>query len=74
MLRYETIFAINITCMMVLVSIYLSVSTSLPTTAVIKPVEVWLLFSLLYPVLVIGINILIQVLTNKFGTNFLACL
>ena len=50
--------------MMVLASIYLSVSTSLPTTAVIKPVEVWLLFSLLYPVLVIGINILIQVQTG----------
>ena len=46
--------------MMVLASIYLAVSTSLPTTAMIKPVEIWLLFSLVYPVLVIVINILIQ--------------
>ena len=47
--------------MMVLASIYLAVSTSLPTTAEIKPVEVWLLVSLVYPVLVIVVNILIQV-------------
>ena len=59
--KYETIFAINITCMMVLASIYLSVSTSLPNPAEIKPVEIWLLFSLVYPVFVIVINILIQV-------------
>lgn len=59
--KYELIITVNITCMMVLASIYLAVSTSLPTSAEIKPVEVWLLFSLVYPVLVIVLNILIQV-------------
>ena len=62
--KYELIITVNITCMMVLASIYLAVSTSLPTTAEIKPVEIWLLFSLVYPVLVIVINIIIQV--NKY--------
>ena len=38
-----------------------SAATSLPSTAEIKPVEVWLLFSLVYPALVIIVNILIQV-------------
>ena len=59
--KYETIYAINITCMMVLASIYLAVSTSLPSTTEIKPIEIWLLFSLVYPVLVILVNILMQV-------------
>ena len=59
--KYELIITVNITCMMVLASIYLAVSTSLPHTAEIKPVEIWLLFSLVYPVLVIMINIFIQV-------------
>ena len=59
--KYELIITVNITCMMVLASIYLAVSTSLPTTAEIKPVEIWLLFSLVYPGLVIVINIIIQV-------------
>ena len=67
--KYETIYAINITCMMVLASIYLAVSTSLPATAEIKPVEVWLLYSLVYPVLVIVLNIITQV---SFYINMLA--
>ena len=58
--KYDMIITVNITCMMVLSGIYLSVSNSLPTTVQIKPVEVWLLFSLIYPVLVILINIFIQ--------------
>ena len=46
---------------MVLASVYLSVSTSLPTTSDIKPIEVWLLFNLAYPVLVILVNVALQV-------------
>ena len=59
--KFSMIYTINITCMMVLASVYLSVSSSLPSTANIKPVEVWLLFNLAYPVLVIIVNVLLQV-------------
>ena len=59
--KYSLIYSINITCMMVLASVYLSVSSSLPSTANIKPVEVWLLFNLAYPVLVILVNVLLEV-------------
>ena len=58
--RYEVIFTVNITCMMVLASVYLSVSNSLPSTPVIKPVEVWLLYNLSYPFFVIIINVVLQ--------------
>ena len=47
--------------MMVLASIYLYVSGSLPTTSSIKPVEVWLIFNLVYPCLIILSNVLYQV-------------
>ena len=60
--NYVLIITVNITCMMVLASVYLSVSSSLPSTASIKPVEIWLLFNLAYPFLVIIVNILLQVL------------
>ena len=50
--------------MMVLASVYLSVSASLPTTSDIKPVEVWLLFNLGYPILVITSNIVQQVVAQ----------
>ena len=59
--KYDMIFTINITSMMVLASIYLSVSSSLPSTPTIKPVEWWLLFNLGYPFLVIIVNILVKV-------------
>ena len=59
--KYDLVYTINITCMMVLASVYLSVSASLPTTSDIKPVEIWLLFNLAYPFLVILVNVLLQV-------------
>ena len=59
--RYELVITVNITCMMVLASVYLSVSSSLPSTPVIKPVEVWLLYNLSYPFFVIIINVVLQV-------------
>ena len=62
--RYDLVFTINITCMMVLASVYLSVSVSLPSTSDIKPVEIWLLFNLAYPFLVIFVNVMLQV---EFG-------
>ena len=52
--------------MMVLASVYLSVSASLPNTANIKPVEIWLLFNLTWPFLIIVTNIIIQVTENKW--------
>ena len=59
--RYSLIITVNITCMMVLASVYLSVSSSLPSTANIKPVEVWLLFNLAFSILVIMVNVLLEV-------------
>ena len=59
--KFELIISVNITCMMVLASMYLSVSSSLPSTANIKPIETWLLVNLMYPVLVIISNVIVQV-------------
>ena len=59
--KYDLIITVNITSMVVLATIYLSVFTSLPSTAEIKPVEYWLLVSLAYPFLVIITNVVLQV-------------
>ena len=58
---YDLIITVNITSMVVLASIYMSVSMSLPNTPDIKPVEVWLVFSIAYPFLVIITNVVMQV-------------
>ena len=57
--------------MMVLASVYLSVSNSLPSTPVIKPVEVWLLYNLAYPFFVIIINVVLQVNQKIFVSTLL---
>ena len=61
----DLIITVNITCMMVLTSVYLSVSSSLPLTPNIKPVEIWLLFNLFYPFFVIITNVVMQVNCNS---------
>ena len=70
--KYSLILQINITCMMVLASVYLSVSASLPTTSGIKPVEVWLLVNLGYPFLVILVNIAQQAGTVEAGGSIVS--
>ena len=55
--------------MMVLASVYLSVSNSLPSTPVIKPIEVWLLYNLAYPFFVIIINVVLQVSYKIFVSH-----
>ena len=72
--RHVLIITVNITSMMVLASIYLSVSASLRKTQDIKPVEVWLLFNLAYPFLVILVNIAINVSLKCFFPLHLTCL
>ena len=67
--EYDIIITVNITCMMVLTSVYLSVSSSLPSTANIKPVELWLLFNLAYPFLVIITNTLLEVFIIESALN-----
>ena len=59
--KYDLSLTINITIMMVLASIYLSVSNSLPETANIKPVELWLLFNLIYNFCLIITLVIMQV-------------
>ena len=59
--KYDLVITVNITCMMVLTSVYLSVSNSLPSTPTIKPIEVWLLYNISYPFFVIVNNVGLQV-------------
>ena len=61
----DAIITVNITCMMVLSALYISVSNSLPATSNIKIVDVWLLFSLIFPFFIILINILLYTIRER---------
>ena len=60
--KCDLVITVNVTCMMVLASVYLSVSSSLPSTPNIKPVEWFLLLNLMYPFFVILASVLVQVI------------
>ena len=63
--HFPEIIMVNITCMIVLSLMYMSVSQDLPLTTGIKMIEIWLLSSLVYPCLVIAINTIIYRRANK---------
>ena len=46
---FEAVVTVNLTCMLVLVTMFISVSGSLPKTAYIKMVDYWLIFTLMLP-------------------------
>ena len=46
---FEAIVVVNLTVMLVLVTMFISVSESLPKTSYIKMIDVWLVFVLLIP-------------------------
>ena len=61
----EAIITVNITCMMVLSALYISVSNSLPATSSIKVIDYWLLYSLVFPFSIILLNIGLYFVTRK---------
>ena len=58
--HFGDIIKVNITTMVVLASIFISVFTKSPPSGEIKMVDVWLLVSFMYPFLVIIINMLMH--------------
>ena len=46
---FESVIAVNLTVMLVLTSMYISVVAGLPVTSYIKMIEMWLLFNLTIP-------------------------
>ena len=60
----EAIIMVNITCLMVLSALYISVSNNLPATAEIKYIDIWLLYSLIFPFIIILFNIILFITTT----------
>ncbi len=59
---FEAIVTVNLTSMLVLTTLYISVSQSLPTTHYVKMIELWLLFTLLIPFVEVIIHTHIEAL------------
>ena len=55
---------VNLTSMLVLTTLFINVSNNLPKTSYMKMVDVWLLFNLLYPFIVVLIHTYMDTLRN----------
>ena len=46
---FEAVVTVNLTCMLVLATMFISISNDLPTTSYLKMMDYWLIFTLLLP-------------------------
>ena len=60
----EATVVMNLTVMLVLVTMFISVSENLPKTSYMKMMDVWLLFNLLYPFIVVLLHTYMDTLRN----------
>merc|ERR1719431_2172244 len=61
---FEAVVTVNLTCMLVLVTMFISVSGSLPKTSYIKMVDYWLIFNLLLPFVEVLLHTYIESLND----------
>ena len=54
----------NLTCMLVLTTMFINVSNNLPTTSYMKMIDVWLLFNLILPFIVVLMHTYMDTLRN----------
>jgi hypothetical protein len=63
--NFTPIITVNLTSLLVLTTLFISVSNSLPRTSYVKLVDIWLIFSLLVPFVEVIIHTVIDILRNR---------
>ena len=61
---FEAVVTVNLTCMLVLVTMFISVSASLPKTAYIKMIDYWLIITLIIPFVEVLLHTYMESLNN----------
>ena len=54
--HFKAVITVNLTSMLVLTTIFIDVSNNLPKTSYMKMIDIWLLFNLILPFLVVLIH------------------
>ena len=61
---FEAVVTVNLTCMLVLTTMFISVSNNLPKTSYIKMMDIWLIFTLLLPFMEVLLHTYMDYLRN----------
>ena len=67
---FEAIVTVNLTALLVLTTLFISVSSALPSTAYVKMVDVWLIFAQLVPWVEVDFRVRVRVLDCSFRCCF----
>ena len=67
---FEAIVTVNLTALLVLTTLFISVSSALPSTAYVKMVDVWLIFAQLVPWVEVEFRVRVSVLLSSFRCCF----
>merc|ERR1719310_1944416 len=62
---FEAIITVNLTVMLVITTMFISVSNSLPMTSYVKMIDIWLLFNLVVPFVEVFMQTYIEHLRSK---------
>ena len=60
----QAVITVNLTSMLVLTTMFINVSNNLPKTSYMKMVDVWLLFNLLLPFIIVLLHTYMDTLRN----------
>ena len=61
---FEAVVTINLTCMLVLVTLFISVCESLPNTSYIKMMDYWFIFNLILPFIEVLLHTYMELLNE----------
>ena len=62
---FEAVVTVNLTCMLVLATMFISIAESLPKTAYLKMMDYWLVFNLLLPFVEVLLHTYMEKLTDE---------
>ena len=62
---FEAVVTVNLTCMLVLVTMFISVSNNLPKTSYLKMMDYWLIFNLILPFLEVLVHTYMEILNGE---------
>ena len=67
--HFNTALTMNVTTLLVLTTLFISTSNSLPTTSYVKMIDIWFIATFMMPFLEITVQTLISIMSNNEGKD-----
>ena len=67
--HYDAAVTVNLTSLLVMVTLYISISDGLPSTSYMKMIDVWLIFSLFMPFTEVTLHAFLKYFSYKMEEN-----